>query len=185
MGDPFRLIEIAGEIALMYPSIMRKWLRIAVALLLLLALFLVPRDEIGVHKRKCQGAYNALMGKSVTQRISAIYYKLTKGTPRTEWQEETYDELQSSREALVELGYLVRQPIRLEHTDGRRVRDEFALSERRNAFVWCEVQSRSSLISVVAPRNEIAGLTNWVLGFDVYPVIGPLPEVPQQPNPYE
>ena len=164
---------------------MRKWLRIALALLFLLALFLIPRNEIGVHKRKCQAAWNALMGKSITQRISTAYYAITKRTPPTEWREETYDELQSSRKALLELGYLVRQPIGLKHTDARRVKLEFALRERRNAFVWCEVRSYESLVEVFAPRNEIAGLTNWVLDLDVYPITDLLPEVPDRPNEYE
>jgi hypothetical protein len=168
-------------------SIMRKWLRIAFALLILLALFLVPRDEIGVHKRKCQAAWNALMGKSITQRISAIYYRLTKGTPRTEWRDETYGELQSSREALVELGYLVRQPILLKHTTGGRIEMEFMLRERRNAFVWCEEQSNPFLISIVAPRSQVPAITNWLLSLDCVPLTDLFPEAdqPERPNKYE
>src|SRR5688572_30173196 len=169
-------VTTKGEVV---TSNMRKWLRVAVALLILLALFLVPRDEVGVHERRCQGAWNALMGKSITQRISAIYYSLTKGTPRTEWRDETYGELQSSREALVELGYLVRQPILLKHTTGGRIAMEFMLRERRNAFVWCEEQPSPFLINVVGPCGEIHAVTDWVLSLDCIPFTDLFPEADQ------
>src|SRR5687768_2767231 len=87
---------------------MRKWMRIAAALILVAVILSVPRGEIEIHKRKCQAAWNSLQGTSITARIKRLYGKVTGTRPKS-YQWEDHQRLSTSQEALIELGYLERQ----------------------------------------------------------------------------
>jgi hypothetical protein len=146
----------------------RKWIRVAAALLLLLAVFLVPLNEIEVHKRRCQAAWDRLNGKSMTERVKRVYYKVTKTKPSANRWSDNYRDWESSREALVQLGYLQRQRMRLNYISDATVENELLRTGLVNAFTWSEGRWDNSVV-IVAPRIELAKVTNWVLSIDVPP----------------
>ena len=121
---------------------MRKWVRIAVVLILAGLVFLFPQSETEIHKRRCQAAWNRLEGKSITERIKRVYYKVTKTKPTDDRGGENYRERESSREALVELGYLIRQRVWLSNTHPLSVEDIFYKQGLHNAFVWVDITVR-------------------------------------------
>ena len=142
---------------------MRRWVRIPAAVLLVLAVFLVPWSETEVHKRRCQSAWNTLHGKSVIQRIKGLYYKVTRGTPRGFWNEDVMRELRDSRDALVELGYLVRQRFVL--NDPTEAKKAFYRERPEDAFTCVEWHWGNNLV-IIAPRSEMAAVSNLVMRID-------------------
>src|SRR5215207_7263381 len=113
---------------------MRKWVRIAAALLLVTVALSVPRGETEIHKRKCHGAWSSLQGKSMTARIRRLYYKVTGTTPKFSQSEEDHAKLSSSQEALIELGYLTRERFVLKNAPAD-VEKAFYKERPQDAFV--------------------------------------------------
>jgi hypothetical protein len=148
-------------------SCVRKWIRIAVALLLVGAVLLLPRSETEVHKRRCQAAWDSLGGKSMTARIKRFYRRVTNTHPRFDgWQEwdAHVEKLNTSRAALLEVGYLVRQRVHLSHGPPSRVEDAFHQMRLHDAFVW--IETGRNYITVIAPRDEILAVSNALRRID-------------------
>ena len=163
---------------------MRKWIRVAVAVLLLLVAYFVPWSETELHKRRCEAAWSRLQGKSVTQRLKLLYYKITKGNPpRGQWNDDDMQLLNDSRQALFELGYLVRQPIAVKNLDaafldfrsGRLLPKPYTdLQRLESALVWFEgkwLWSEENFGAkdgwvITAPRSEMSVVSNLVMRID-------------------
>jgi hypothetical protein len=139
-------------------------MRIPVALVLLLAVFLVPRNETEVHKRRCQAAWNRLNGKSIAERIKGVYYKVTKTTPKSDALGENTEDLWTARRALIELGYIVSQRLELTNRAPDSVEISFEEKGLQSALVW--VEWRRNHILVFAPRSDIVAVSNAVRSID-------------------
>ena len=142
---------------------MRKWVRIAAVLLLVVVILSVPRGEMEIHKRKCQAAWSSLQGTSITARIKRFYGKLTGTRPKSsQW--EDHERLSSSQEALIELGYLTRERFIFKNPP-TEVEKAFYKERPQNAFVRVELYWNNS-VTIIAPRSEMLGVSNIVRKID-------------------
>jgi hypothetical protein len=154
----------ANAEAVSYRWSMRKWVRIAAALVLVALALSVPRSEIEIHKRKCQGAWNSLQGKSMTARLRRLYRKVTGTTPKFSQSREDRAKLSNSQEALIELGFLTRARFVIKNMPAD-FEKAFYTERPQDAFVRVEWHWNDN-ISIVAPRSEMLTMSNIVRKID-------------------
>jgi hypothetical protein len=136
---------------------MRKWVRIPVVLLLVVVAITLPKSETAVHKASCQAAWDSLTGKSLTAQIRRFF-----GVAPSRWTDR--EKLRSSREALVDVGYLIRKRFVLQNgptAAGRAFYKEYP----ETAFVCVELEWDNKLV-IIAPPSEMAAISNIVRRID-------------------
>jgi hypothetical protein len=130
-------------------------------LLLIVVAIVVPKSETAIHKHRCQAAWDSLTGKSLTAQIRKYFSKITGARVSLSGDRE---KLRSSREALVDVGYLVRQRFVLRNgptAAGRALYKEYP----ETAFVCVEFEWNNNLM-IIAPPSEMAAISNIVKRID-------------------
>jgi len=132
-----------------------------VVLLLIVVAIVVPKTETAIHKHRCQAAWDSLAGKSLTAQIRRYYCKITGTRLSLSGDRE---KLRSSREALVDVGYLIRKRFVLQNgptAAGRAFYKEYP----ETAFVCVEFEWDNKLV-IIAPPSEMAAISNIVARID-------------------
>jgi len=143
---------------------MRKWVRIAAVLVLVTVVLSVPRSELEIHKRKCQGAWSSLQGTSITARIKRLYSAVTGVRSKSShWEDEK--RLWNSQEALIEVGYLTRARFVLTNAPDD-VEKAFYKECPQDAFTRVEWPWRTSDVWIIARTSEMPRISNIVWRID-------------------
>jgi hypothetical protein len=140
---------------------MRKWVRIPVVLLLIVVAIVVPKGETAIHKHRCQAAWDSLAGKSLMAQIRRYYCKIT-GTRLSLSADR--EKLRTSREALVDVGYLIRKRFVLQNGPAR-AEQAFYKEYPETAFVGVEFCWDNKLV-IIAPPSEMTTISNIVRRID-------------------
>ena len=139
---------------------MRKWVRIPAVLLLVVVAVVLPRNEMEVHKKKCQAAWQRVTGKSLTARMRDYYDRKVTGMNR---KKDDLEEWHSTQEVLIELGYLARERFVLRNGPTRA---EEAFYKERPPDGFVRVEEYQNIFEVIAPRSEMAAISNIVARID-------------------
>ena len=146
---------------------MRKWVRIAAAVVLVFAVFVVPWSETELHKARCEAAWRKFQGKSFAQQVKTACYKIIGATPPvSESSGDDWWQLSETRQALIEVGFLSQEQFVLKN-GAAKAEEGFYRERPENAFRWVEWHWHSSNILVVTTRkSEMAAVCNIIRRLD-------------------